>query len=455
MMIGNIKLLIFLFHVYCSPCISFLLPNPLLRAVDQIKTGIYSYAVSVPIPRFRFPFPNLEKMKQRFSSMDAPSASVEENVLGPSRKLSSDINIDSQLQSLFTINKVDAINKEEVMNISFAKSLGTCFAGRNLAVFLKDLITSRTSFVSGLKVDVFSNSNVDIIRGKVPLLEIKFDSIGYPKVRITGGGKLSVVGVELKMRRLLFQDLHYLRKPYKIYAEFVFNVADIVNSEIIRELLQMLSENLLNTALGDSVKGIYPEVKIQRVTLRSRRLYVSGLAKAAQVKVKSPFDLPNIPFDISAAAEVFEQQIIAVKNIIVVLNPDSPYRTSFPQLLTTPYTIDIGNDFFLEELTLSNENITFRGYSSVLPVDPFSVAPTVSRGLYRYDLTVLLSSLLRFKGGYVYKIPNFDVAVLVSYLDLRSRSLFSFLRQLPAKLGRVRRRLLRRPEVLEVEEVLP
>eukprot|EP01041_Mallomonas_annulata_P010927 gene10927-22810_t len=279
------------------------------------------------------------------------------------------------------------------------------FAARLLAWFLKSLIEPRTKFVSGLVVKVFSSSNRDILRGKVGSLEIKFDSIAYSMIQITGGGSLMLQGVELKMRRLLFQDLHFLRKPYQIVADFVFTQNDIVNSKIIRDWIQLLVDTIISQVLSDPA-GLVLKVAIKRVTIRSRRIYVHGEADIASTGT-------TVPFEISTGAGVRGNgQVVFLRDIQVVLNPDSFLRTSVPLLLSTPIDVDIGDDCYVDDLILAGKHITVKARTVVYPVPPFAVTPVVRRALYRYDLAALLSSLLRVKGGFLRVRTRFNINFL-------------------------------------------
>jgi len=73
-----------------------------------------------------------------------------------------------------------------------------------------------------------------------------------------------------------------------------------------------------------------------------------------------------------------------------------------PIVTTTPIEIDLGEYCKIEKLVVGNRNIWICGGLVVFPVEPFSVVGEVpSEALYRYDLSALFSSLLRFNGGFM------------------------------------------------------
>ena len=121
---------------------------------------------------------------------------------------------------------------------------------------LRRLVETRTQFVSGLEVNVLSHSNRDILRGRVDTLELKFDKIAYGQLFVSGGGRLILQGLDLRMRRFLFQNLQSLRKPYKIYGDFLLTQADIINSKFIRNLIQLLVNTILERVFAKGPNNI-------------------------------------------------------------------------------------------------------------------------------------------------------------------------------------------------------
>ena len=121
---------------------------------------------------------------------------------------------------------------------------------------LRRLVETRTQFVSGLEVNVLSPSNRDILRGRVNTLELKFDKIAYGQLFVSGGGRLILQGLDLRMRRFLFQNLQSLRKPYKIYGDFLLTQADIINSKFIRNLIQLLVNTILERVFSQGPSSV-------------------------------------------------------------------------------------------------------------------------------------------------------------------------------------------------------
>jgi hypothetical protein len=94
-----------------------------------------------------------------------------------------------------------------------------------------------------------------------------------------------------------------------------------------------------------------------------------------------------------------EGQTVFLRDIKVLLNPLSILRTDIPILFISPIDVDLGEDFRIESLVIANKNIWIRAASVISPVAPFAVSERRSKGLFKYDMAVLLSSLLRLNGG--------------------------------------------------------
>ena len=265
--------------------------------------------------------------------------------------------------------------------------------------FISRFFKNRCEFVKGLNVNVQTESNRNLLKGRVDEIEVAFDQLAFGQMWITGGGTILIKKLDLRMRRFFFQNgLQSLRKPYEIYGDFLLKQQDIVNSKFIRDVLQRLADTVLQKALrlSDSVFSL----EIRRVTIRERRLYIKGDA-----------DFGNggaiVPFEISTSTGVrSEGQVVYLKEITLVLNPESALRTSVPVL--TPYIdVDIGNDFRLDALVVADQHVWIRARSTISPIDNFSVSGDSDEsmdgrgqlGSFKYDMGKLLAGFLRFKGA--------------------------------------------------------
>lgn len=274
------------------------------------------------------------------------------------------------------------------------------FIARVITWALRKLVRSRTEYVQGLDIEVSSSSNRQLIRGKVDTIDMKFDKISYANLYVSGGGRIIVKGLELRMRRFLFQNLQSVRKPYVIYADLLLTQQDIINSKFIRNLIQLLVNTILERIM--STNKIL-SAQVRKVTINERRINAMGTATLLSDQMGSS-GLASLDFEVSTGAGIRDEgQTLFLKDIQVVLNPDSLLRTVMPILTTTPIDIDLGEDTRIESLVIANKNVWIRAATVISPLSPFSVAEVKTRALYRYDLSKLLSSLLRLNGGIAMK----------------------------------------------------
>jgi len=89
---------------------------------------------------------------------------------------------------------------------------------------------------------------------------------------------------------------------------------------------------------------------------------------------------------------------VYLKDIQVVFNPDS-IPIVVPILSVSPIDVDLGEDCQIQSLVVANKNIWVRAAARISPVPPFAVTEVRTDALYHYDLSALLSSVLRLNGG--------------------------------------------------------
>jgi hypothetical protein len=164
-------------------------------------------------------------------------------------------------------------------------------------------VEARTQYISGLDLSVLSESNRHVLSGKVSTIEMKFDKVIFGSLLVSGGGRVLIRGLDLRMRRFLFSNLQSLRRSYQIYGDFLLTQSDVVNSKLFRNLLQMLVDLIFKlgivSTIFKAIAQVDNEVKatVKRVSIRSRRLYVNGEAELTS---------GSLPFELSTGAGIRE-----------------------------------------------------------------------------------------------------------------------------------------------------
>lgn len=275
---------------------------------------------------------------------------------------------------------------------------------RLISLWFRSFIISRSQSIKGIKLHIpFTNNRDILLSGKFNKIHLTFQSISFAQLYISGGGHIMVKGLELHLMKLLFHmnnTSNIIKKPYIIYADLLFTQEDIINSKLIRNLIQLLVDTILERVL--TTKKIL-SASIRKVTINDRRLTASGTAKLLS---DNPLDvgLASLDFEVSTGAGMRDHgQTLYLRDMQVVLNPDSILRTAMPIITTSPIDIDLGEDCKIESLVIANKNIWIRAASIISPVQPFTVAESRTKALYHYNFAAFLSKLLRISGGVAVK----------------------------------------------------
>jgi hypothetical protein len=302
-----------------------------------------------------------------------------------------------------------------------------------LSWLLQKLIRKHTDYVQNLQVYVHALSNPHVIRGKIDQIHLNFNKISFRGLYVSGGGKLMLKDIDLRMRRFLFQNLQTLRKPYVIHADFTFTQQDIINSKLFRDLIQLLVNLILEKIFA---ANRIVSASIRKVTINTCRIATQGTVKL-QLTQHSLFPMSSslspsssttvttegsntsisksrnedfqasVDFEISAETAMRDEgQIFCLKDLQVILNPDSMLlRTSVSlPIVSSSIDVDIGDDCRIESLVIANKCIRIRAISLISPISPFAVTTSVSKAMFKYDLSSFFSSLLWLNGGILMKL---------------------------------------------------
>jgi hypothetical protein len=235
-------------------------------------------------------------------------------------------------------------------------------AARVLSWVLKRIVSAWTSNTKGLDVHVTGASNQDIISGKIGNVEMKFDELTFGNIIVSGGGRLVLQGAELHMGRLFFQNrLQTYKRPYRLYSDFLLTQSDIINSKLIRGLLQSLVNTILEQVLNEA-KGAL-RVQVKKVTMRACKLHVHG---AVGIGIGDG----SIGFEVALGANIRPGgQILSVRDIDVTLNPDTIFRSQYAVPLSQPIDVDLGRDCRIETLVIGKRSVWVQAVSIIKPLE--------------------------------------------------------------------------------------
>jgi hypothetical protein len=248
-------------------------------------------------------------------------------------------------------------------------------------------IQSNTHQTDGLKISVAAGSNKNVMKGDIGTIEMKFDSLQHSHFLVSGGGTVTVEGLQLRIRRLLFHNLPSIARPYKMRCELNLTQDDIFRSQFIRSLIQgavdsvlarvLNTKSILNMAVtAVTIKGNRIVAKVTLTVLEDSPISVSFPPDTS--KNPSPSGLVNMDFEVSTRLGVRENNpsMLYLQDLAVTANPETILmRTQLPIPSNTAIDVDLGAECRIERLVIADEKIAFAASAVISPVRAFSVTP--------------------------------------------------------------------------------
>lgn len=87
-----------------------------------------------------------------------------------------------------------------------------------LVWFFERVITSRANLVEGLQVNVDARSNREAMSGLLQSVGITFNHLELENLQISGGARVNITGLDLKVMTLLWKRFGSFKKPFEVSA---------------------------------------------------------------------------------------------------------------------------------------------------------------------------------------------------------------------------------------------
>jgi hypothetical protein len=295
-------------------------------------------------------------------------------------------------------------------------------------VFLK------TEMVTDMKITVEAENNRELLAGRIPSCELTFGQIQLAdKLYVSRGGRVQIKDLNIRKTALLFDTTsHFLRGPYTLQVDALLTQSDIVNSKFIREMLQLLTNTVIQrgieltvdvgrdvgtgieqrilgalggrkmvsdvatflgltlpaeqaapiaesrAALLERVRaGLAGEMLVRRVSIFERRIIVEG-AYQTTAPGRAPED--SVTFEVSLGVGTRSRgQVVYLKDINFTLNPDSALlRASVPVAPSVPIDVDLGNSISLDSLVITDTHVSIKATCKISPFAPDSSPASAS-----------------------------------------------------------------------------
>ncbi|CAN0396999.1 unnamed protein product, partial [Ectocarpus sp. 12 AP-2014] len=149
-------------------------------------------------------------------------------------------------------------------------------------------ITNRAMLVEGLEVSVDARSNREAMSGLLQSVGITFNHLELENLQISGGARMNITNLDLKVMTLLWKRFGSFKKPFEIEGSYVLTSEDLSTSSMVRRLVtNMMNSTLrkLETLATEPLRK--SSITITQVSAKRSRLVIEG--EMAYDSAKVPF----------------------------------------------------------------------------------------------------------------------------------------------------------------------
>jgi hypothetical protein len=203
---------------------------------------------------------------------------------------------------------------------------------------------------------------------------------------------MEITGLNIRLLALLLaRRLSLIRKPFEVCGEYVLTQQDVSASKLIRDMVQLLVNNVLRT-LFPSLHLTFFDVSIDSVRISPRRkLAVHGTANVAESASGMPFTL------LTGVGLAGDGHIVYLDDPELVLNPKAPLPVKVPLGSIRAFDVDIGDNARIERLEIDEaRGVTVTARTLITPAPPFQVTDVGKRAAFLYDMGAFFSSFFGF-----------------------------------------------------------
>jgi len=202
-----------------------------------------------------------------------------------------------------------------------------------------------------------------LLRGDVGELDVSFDRLAFPSLKLSGGGTIRALGLTVNPCSFLPVTGRFARRfrdPFELQAlGCVFTQEDIRNSSLLRDGLGMLLERIVkrlvaasNDLLEAAVAGVddYVSVKVLEVDILddSRMISCTGT-------IFTQAGAPDVPFEVRTELSASHLgHVLDFPGMEMVLNPGSALQVVVPLHLLHSVSLDIGENACLDTLIVDS-----------------------------------------------------------------------------------------------------
>ncbi|CAM9280799.1 unnamed protein product [Scytosiphon promiscuus] len=254
---------------------------------------------------------------------------------------------------------------------------------RFLMWFFERAITSRAKLVEGLEVSVDARSNREAMSGLLQSVGITFNHLELENLEISGGARMEITGLDLKVMTLLWKRFGSFKKPFEVEGSYVLTSGDLAASSMVRRLVS----NMMNSTLR-KLESLATEplrnssITIKQVTAKRSRLVIEG---------EMAYDTAKVPFTYRTSIGVKGQGHVVYLKDAEVFWENIGGSLSLPLLPLETFDVDMGEGARIESIRIVNGQVALKARVVISPFPPLMVASLPKRAAFRYDVAERIS----------------------------------------------------------------
>ncbi|CAB1109384.1 unnamed protein product [Ectocarpus sp. CCAP 1310/34] len=248
---------------------------------------------------------------------------------------------------------------------------------------LERAITNRAMLVEGLEVSVDARSNREAMSGLLQSVGITFNHLELENLQISGGARMNITNLDLKVMTLLWKRFGSFKKPFEIEGSYVLTSEDLSTSSIVRRLVtNMMNSTLrkLETLATEPLRK--SSITITQVSAKRSRLVIEG---------EMAYDSAKVPFTYRTSIGVKGKGHVVYLKDAEVFWENIGGSLSLPLLPLETFDVDMGEGARIESIRIVNGQVALKARVVISPFPPLLVASVRKRAAFRFDVAERLS----------------------------------------------------------------
>ncbi|CBJ27995.1 expressed unknown protein [Ectocarpus siliculosus] len=219
-------------------------------------------------------------------------------------------------------------------------------------------------------------------------------------LEISGGARMNITNLDLKVMTLLWKRFGSFKKPFEIEGSYVLTSEDLSTSSMVRRLVtNMMNSTLrkLETLATEPLRK--SSITITQVLAKRSRLVIEG---------EMAYDSAKVPFTYRTSIGVKGKGHVVYLKDAEVFWENVGGSLSLPLLPLETFDVDMGEGARIESIRIVNGQVALKARVVISPFPPLLVASLRKRAAFRFDVAERLSVTF---GNLVQNIKIFGLQV--------------------------------------------